>query len=80
VHEELDARGRSILAELIRYGAGEGAFRRTDPERVALLLSATIDGLSVQLTLGAAGLTRPALLRLCLEAAQSRLAIPDPRS
>jgi AcrR family transcriptional regulator len=74
VHEELDAGSRDVLAGILRYGAQRGAFRLEDLDRTALLLSAVIDGLSVQLTLGAAGLTRPALLELCERAARALLA------
>lgn len=69
VHEELDARSRTVLADVIRHGISRGAFRHPDPDRAALVLSATVDGLATQLALGAAGLTRAEVLHLCREAA-----------
>jgi AcrR family transcriptional regulator len=76
VHEELDARSRTVLAGVIRHGTERGAFGTADPDRAALLLSATVDGLSVQLALGAGGMTRAGLLRLCLAAAEAQLGSP----
>ncbi|MFN8232305.1 MAG: TetR/AcrR family transcriptional regulator [Actinomycetota bacterium] len=73
VHNELDARWRGILADTIRYGRDLGAFATEDPDEVALLLSATIDGLSIQLTLDAGTVDRRKLLRLCSTAAQALL-------
>ena len=69
VQDELDGRWRRILADVIRYGCERGAFVSSDPEESALLLSATIDGLSTQLTAGSANLDRGELLRLCNQAA-----------
>lgn len=73
VHDELDRRWRAILADVIRYGCGQGAFQADDPDETALLLSAVIDGLSIQLTLGSTGLEREDLLRLCHTAARALL-------
>jgi AcrR family transcriptional regulator len=73
VHEELDGRSRQILEEVIEYGRSRGAFRTDDPPAAAVTLAAVIDGLSIQLTLGAPHLTRPELLRLCAETARANL-------
>ena len=73
VHEELDARSRAILADVIRYGCERGAFTTDDPDTAASLLAAVIDGVSIQLTLGAQHMDRAHLLRLCDEAAQAHL-------
>jgi AcrR family transcriptional regulator len=73
LHEELDARSRGILTAVIEYGCQRGAFATADPQTVAVLLAALIDGLSIQLTLGSSGLDRTELLRLCDEAAQGHL-------
>ena len=73
VHEELDTRSRGILTDVIRYGRDQGVFTTDDPETAAALLAAVIDGVSIQLTLGAPHLDRPELLRLCAEAAQAHL-------
>ncbi|WP_109510482.1 TetR/AcrR family transcriptional regulator [Nocardioides speluncae] len=77
LHEELDARSCGILAEVIRYGCERGAFASEDPELTATLLSASIDGLSIQLTLGAANLTGKKVVQLCLETARALLAPAD---
>lgn len=73
LHEELDARSCGILAEVIRYGCERGAFETEDPELTATLLSASIDGLSIQLTLGAANLTGKKVVKLCLDTARALL-------
>jgi AcrR family transcriptional regulator len=73
VHDELDARWRAILVDVIRYGCERGAFTAADPEAVAQVLSATIDGLSIQLTLGSSTLNRTQLLRFCRDAARLHL-------
>ena len=51
-HHELDARWRTILADVIRYGVEQGAFVSADPRQDAMLLSSIVDGLSIQVTLG----------------------------
>jgi AcrR family transcriptional regulator len=73
VMDELDTRARSILADTIRYGRDRGAFRADDPDTVAVLLSAVIDGLSIQLALGGGGLDRKRTLELCMIAAHTHL-------
>ena len=73
VHDELDARWRAIRVGVIRYGCELGAFEAADPEAVALILSAVIDGLSIQLTLGSSSLNRTQLLRSCRAAARLHL-------
>jgi AcrR family transcriptional regulator len=73
VHDELDARWRAILADVIRYGCERGSFEAADPDAVAMILSALIDGLSIQLTLGSSSLNRTQLLRACSAAARLHL-------
>ncbi len=73
VHDELDSRWRAILSDVIRYGCERGTFETEDPDETARLLSALIDGLSIQLTLGSPGLNRDDLLHLCHEAARAHL-------
>lgn len=73
VHDELDRRWRMIVSDVIRYGCAQGAFQTDDPEETALLLSAVIDGLSIQLTLGSTDVGRGDLLRLCQKAARALL-------
>lgn len=77
VHDELDRRWRDILIDVIVYGRERGAFAAPNPEAIALLLSTMIDGLSIQLTLGSAGMTSERLLELCRMAARTFL---DPGS
>ncbi|MGH2539850.1 MAG: TetR/AcrR family transcriptional regulator [Actinomycetota bacterium] len=73
VHDELDGRWRAILSDVIRYGCERKAFEAEDPDETARLLSALIDGLSIQLTLGSPGLSRDDLLHLCRAAARAHL-------
>ncbi|MEV8372270.1 TetR/AcrR family transcriptional regulator [Kribbella sp. NPDC056861] len=73
LHEELDARSCRILAGIVRYGCEQGAFSSDDPDRTAALISATIDGLSIQLTLGRPGLTGQGVVQLCLTTARALL-------
>lgn len=79
VHNELDGRWRQILADVLAFGRERGAFRFDDLEIAAQLISATIDGLSVQLTVGARGLDRERTLELCLLACAALLGAKLPR-
>ena len=72
-HDELDARWRGILVGVIRYGVEQGAMVSDDLERDALLLSSMVDGLSIQVTLGSAVLTRTRMMKLLRESARARL-------
>jgi len=63
-HDALGARWRAVLADVIDYGVEHGAFRPVVVEDVTDAVSATIDGLSIQLTLGADGMSRARLLSL----------------
>nr|WP_272954581.1 TetR family transcriptional regulator C-terminal domain-containing protein [Kribbella sandramycini] len=73
LHEELDARSRRILTGLIRAGCEQGAFHTEDPDAAAAVLAAAVDGLSIRLTLGTAGLTVAKVRRLCLTTAHALL-------
>lgn len=75
VQEDLDARSRQILADVIRYGVDSGRFVCPDPIETARLLSAVIDGLSIQVTLGVSGLDGQDLVDLCLRAARVHLSV-----
>ncbi len=72
-HDELDARWRAVLTDVIRYGVERGEFDVPDPDAAARILSATIDGLSIQLTLGSEGIDRAQMLRLFGLAARAQL-------
>ncbi len=73
VQQDLDARSRRILADIIRYGVELAQFSCADPDETAQLLNAVIDGLSIQLTLGVSGFDGPGLVELCLVAARRHL-------
>jgi len=63
-HDALGARWRAVLRDVVDYGVTRGAFRPVVVDEVADVVSATIDGLSIQLTLGANGMSRSRLLTL----------------
>ena len=48
---ELDGRWRRAIAAVVSYGQGRGEFGPADPEEVAVLLAALLDGLAVQIAL-----------------------------
>jgi hypothetical protein len=48
---ELDVRWRRAIAEVVRYGQERGEFGPADPDEVAVLLAALLDGLAVQIAL-----------------------------
>lgn len=66
---QLEAWWRTSLAEVIRYGCGEGAFEVQDPDAMVRTLAAMVDGLSIQLTLSGGDLTKSTLMDLCVRAA-----------
>lgn len=78
VHDELDARSRAVLADVVRYGVDRGVFRPVDPDGAAALVAAAVDGLSVRLALGAAGVSRAGVLRACRQAAEAVLVAVPP--
>jgi len=73
-HDEIGIRWRAILADALSYGMARGAFRPVDVDEVADVVSATIDGLSIQLTLGARGTSRAHLLALLQTTTRALLA------
>jgi AcrR family transcriptional regulator len=72
-HHELDARWRSILTDVIRYGVDSGAFASTDPPQDAMLLSSMVDGLSIQVTLAAPEVSRTRMMKLLKASARQML-------
>ncbi len=76
--EELFTWWRGAFGEVIRYGSERGAFAADDMEEVVLALSALIDGLSIEVTIGAAGMTRRRLMDVCMSAAHRYLDPPRP--
>lgn len=73
VHDELDGRWRGILRDVLAHGRAQGDFVFDDLDDVAQILSAAIDGLSIQLTAGAPDFDRARMLRLCLHASAALL-------
>ena len=73
--EVLDRRFRDALAEVIRGGQASGEFprgtegRESDPDELALRLSALIDGLAIQTVLGDTGVTPTHMKRAALQVA-----------
>ena len=61
---ELDGRWRRAIAEVVRYGQARGEFGPADPEEVAVLLAALLDGLAVQIALGDMEVTPPRVRNL----------------
>jgi AcrR family transcriptional regulator len=51
-HARQERRYRELIAELVREGRASGAFPEGDPEGVALVLSALMDGVAVAVVLG----------------------------
>ncbi|MCD2442522.1 TetR family transcriptional regulator [Agromyces sp. SYSU K20354] len=78
VHNELDDRWRQILISVLEYGRERGDFAFDDLDVIAELISATIDGLSIQLTVGAPHLDRDRMLEMCARASAALLAAPAP--
>ncbi|WP_025156457.1 TetR/AcrR family transcriptional regulator [Leifsonia aquatica] len=64
-HQQLDERWFRILIEVIEYGSERGAFRVADIDDAAEIVSAMIDGLSIQVTVGSPRVDRDRALRLC---------------
>jgi AcrR family transcriptional regulator len=71
-HRQLDLRWFEILIELIEYGRDRGAFHVDDVADAAEIVSAMIDGLSIQVTVGSGRVDRDRALRLC-EAGAARI-------
>lgn len=74
VHDQLDAAWRSILLDVVEHGCRRGVFVAADPAAVTEQLSALLDGLSIQLTLGSPGMTPDRLRQLALATARALLA------
>jgi AcrR family transcriptional regulator len=51
VRQKSDERWRETLSELVQAGQQEGEFRDVDPDTFAILLSALLDGMAVQIAL-----------------------------
>lgn len=70
----LNSRERRLIAEIIREGQAKGEFsQEADPEEFALTLSALMDGLGVQMTLGQPDVSPERMVACCLALASSEL-------
>jgi AcrR family transcriptional regulator len=73
-YPRLDRRQRELIGSIVREGQESGEFDSgADPDDVALGLSALMDGLGVQLTLGQPDVTRKRMVDRCLAMASSEL-------
>jgi AcrR family transcriptional regulator len=70
----LNRRERSLIADIVKEGQESGEFSpEADPEEFALALSALMDGLGVQVTLGQPDVTAERMVARCLALASSEL-------
>jgi AcrR family transcriptional regulator len=70
----LNQRERSLIADIVKEGQCNGEFSPdADPEEFALALSALMDGLGVQVTLGQPDVTPERMVARCLALASSEL-------
>jgi AcrR family transcriptional regulator len=70
---ELDVRWRRAIADVVRYGQQRGEFGPADPDDVAVLLAALLDGLAVQIALSDIEVTPPRVRELSLRLAGREL-------
>jgi AcrR family transcriptional regulator len=70
---ELDVRWRRAIAHVVRYGQQRGEFGPADPDDVAVLLAALLDGLAVQIALSDIEVTPPRVRELSLRLAGREL-------
>ena len=70
---ELDQLWRDTIAEVVRYGQERGEFGSADPGDFALLLSALLDGLAVQIALRDSQVTPERVRELGLRLAEREL-------
>ena len=79
IHHELDGRWRELLTQIITRGASAGRFRLgglRGPEEASTILSSAMDGLSVQLSLGAPGVSAATVRELSMTLARRLLDWP----
>jgi AcrR family transcriptional regulator len=70
----LNRRERSLIADIVKEGQESGEFSpEADPEEFALALSALMDGLGVQVTLGQPDVTAERMVARCVALASSEL-------
>lgn len=64
--EGLDGRWRAMIASIVREGQLAGEFGPANPDDVALVLGAILDGFAIQVTLGDSEATPERARRLCM--------------
>ena len=70
----LNLRERELIADIVREGQASGEFRAdADPDEFALALSALMDGLGVQVTLGQPDVPPERMVARCVTLASSEL-------
>ena len=70
---ELDGRWRRAIAGVVRHGQERGEFGPADPEELAVLLAALLDGLAVQIALRDVEVTPDRVRELALKLAEREL-------
>lgn len=71
---ELDGRWRTVIAGVVREGQASGEFGPVDADEFAMLMSALLDGLSVQIALDDEEVTPGRVRELVLKLAERELA------
>ena len=69
----LDDLMRSTIAGIVKDGIKAGEFQKVDPDRFAVMLSALIDGLAIQVLLQDPAVSASIMRELCLDIAASQL-------
>jgi hypothetical protein len=69
----LDDQMRATIAGIVRDGIKTGEFQKVDPSRFAVMLSALIDGLAIQVLLQDPAVSALTMRDLCLDTAASQL-------
>jgi len=69
----LDDLMRSTIAGIVKDGIKAGEFQKVDPDRFAIMLSALIDGLAIQVLLQDPAVSASTMRDLCLDTAASQL-------
>ncbi len=77
---DFDARWRARVADTVRQGQDDGEFAPVDPERFAVLLTALLDGLAVQVALGDETVTADLARDVAEELCDTMLGPPAPVS
>jgi AcrR family transcriptional regulator len=72
--ERLDRRWRATIAGIVREGQEAGEFVEGDPDGLALVLGALLDGFAIQLALGDPAVTTDVVRRHCLRLAMRGVA------